>query len=241
MRTLKIEKLKFIHQTGVIILLGFAFGAILYYGIDDTILFEDYIFFDELLPIIIFAAGFNLKRRRFVRNIGYIMTYGVIGTIFTFILITVGIWGCTKLDIVDLKLIECMVIASVLASSDAVAVLTIMKEEDSPQLYSILFGEGIINDAVSIILFDSVKRNTISFESDDVSWLGILVGLFLLNFIGSMLIGTFFGLLSALITKHCYSLAHETVFEMALLFLIAYFAYLVAMLINFSGVLTVLI
>ena len=84
--------IKFIHQTGVIILLGFAFGAIIYFGAGETIIFEDYIFFDELLPIIIFAAGFNLKRRRFIRNVGYIMTYGVIGTIFTFILITVGIW-----------------------------------------------------------------------------------------------------------------------------------------------------
>ena len=56
-----------------------------------------------------------------------------------------------------------------------------------------------------------------------------------------MIIGTFFGLASALVTKYCYSLANESVWEMAVLFLMAYFAYLTAMLINFSGVLTVLV
>jgi NhaP-type Na+/H+ or K+/H+ antiporter len=41
---------------------------------------------------------------------------------------------------------------------DTVAALTLVKEQYFPILNSILFGEGIFNDAVSILLFRSVTN-----------------------------------------------------------------------------------
>ena len=38
------------------------------------------------------------------------------------------------------------------------AALTLVKEKEYPRLNSVLFGEGIFNDAVSILLFRSVKE-----------------------------------------------------------------------------------
>jgi NhaP-type Na+/H+ or K+/H+ antiporter len=61
-------------------------------------------------------------------------------------------------DVISITLNEALALGSVLASSDAVAVLTIVKEDESPQLFSILFGEGIVNDAIAIILFKSVQQ-----------------------------------------------------------------------------------
>jgi len=44
-----------------------------------------------------------------------------------------------------------------MCASDAVAALTIIKADKYPKLFSIVFGEGLLNDAVSIIIFDAVN------------------------------------------------------------------------------------
>lgn len=49
-------------------------------------------------------------------------------------------------------------LASVLCATDTVAALTIVKEKEFPQLYSIMFGEGIVNDAVSILIFETIMK-----------------------------------------------------------------------------------
>jgi len=45
---------------------------------------------------------------------------------------------------------------SLLCSSDVVAAVSIVKYDQQPKLFSLVFGEGITNDAVSIILFGTV-------------------------------------------------------------------------------------
>jgi NhaP-type Na+/H+ or K+/H+ antiporter len=56
----------------------------------NTLEFEGEIFFYYILPPIIFAAGYNMKRRRFMRNLGYISVFGIIGTLMSFIMIGSG-------------------------------------------------------------------------------------------------------------------------------------------------------
>jgi len=53
---------------------------------------------------------------------------------------------------------ECLLLASVLCATDTVAALTIVKEKSFPTLNSILFGEGVVNDAVAILLFHAVEE-----------------------------------------------------------------------------------
>ena len=50
--------------------------------------------------------------------------------------------------------------SSLVCSSDTVAALTIVKYDEQPKLFSLIFGEGILNDAVSIILFKTVLLYT---------------------------------------------------------------------------------
>ena len=51
---------------------------------------------------------------------------------------------------------ECVLLAAVLCATDSVAALAIVKETEFPLLNSILFGEGVVNDAVSILIFSTV-------------------------------------------------------------------------------------
>ena len=56
-----------------------------------------------------------------------------------------------------------MIISACLAAADEVAALSLIKSSSHPKLSAILFGEGVVNDAISILLFHSVvttKRMT---------------------------------------------------------------------------------
>ena len=53
-----------------------------------------------------------------------------------------------------------MLMCSLLCSSDVVAAISLVSFSKQPDLYSIVFGEGITNDAVSIILFKTVMIYT---------------------------------------------------------------------------------
>lgn len=64
--------------------------------------------------------------------------------------------------------VECLVLASVLCATDTVAGLTIVKEKDYPELNSILFGEGIVNDAVAILMFETIQ-NVFGIMKDETS------------------------------------------------------------------------
>ena len=55
----------------------------------------------------------------------------------------------------ELKLeqMEILLMCSLLCSSDVIAAISLIKPQEKPKLFSLVFGEGIVNDAVSIILF----------------------------------------------------------------------------------------
>ena len=51
-----------------------------------------------------------------------------------------------------------MLFTALLCSSDVVAAVSIVNYEAQPKLYSCIFGEGVFNDIVSIILFNTVNN-----------------------------------------------------------------------------------
>jgi len=52
------------------------------------------------MPPIIFAAGFNMRRRRFFENMGYIFVFGFLGTLTTFIIFSILNYGFFKAEII---------------------------------------------------------------------------------------------------------------------------------------------
>ena len=59
---------------------------------------------------------------------------------------------------------EILSFSAVISASDTVAALTFIKEKNEPKLFAILFGEGVINDAVCIVLYKII--NNMNFNSD---------------------------------------------------------------------------
>jgi NhaP-type Na+/H+ or K+/H+ antiporter len=59
--------------------------------------------------------------------------------------------------VIKLDILPMMLFTSLLCSSDVVAAVSIISYKDQPKLFSCIFGEGIFNDSVSIILFGAVE------------------------------------------------------------------------------------
>jgi sodium/hydrogen exchanger-like protein 6/7 len=89
------KKFLFGHTTSVIVILGILASFLIRYIVindkqtDSDILFQslrfnDDIFFDLIVPIIIFPSGYNMRRKKFFSNIGSIMKFGFLGTIICF-------------------------------------------------------------------------------------------------------------------------------------------------------------
>jgi NhaP-type Na+/H+ or K+/H+ antiporter len=83
---------------------------------------------------------------------------GIIGTIIGFILLSGFIFLVNKYLFKVLTLTEVMMISSVMCATDTVAAITLIKSDRYPVLNAVLFGEGIINDAVAIILFRTISE-----------------------------------------------------------------------------------
>ena len=99
------------------------------------------------------------------------MKFGFLGTIICFSLYTAMLYGAlelcwiTKFDSVQqidvclketMGIFEVLSICALLCSSDVIAAIAMISYSDQPKLFSIVYGEGVFNDIVSIILFNTV-------------------------------------------------------------------------------------
>ena len=138
--------------------------------------FNDNLFFYFCLPPLVFASGFNMHRKKFFENIGNIMLFGVGGTIVTFIVfvaltlllqnaiddgrlpIVASQWATGIEEPISLSVMEIMLICALLCSTDVIAAISMVNYDEQPKLYSLLFGEGVVNDCVTIIIYNSVTK-----------------------------------------------------------------------------------
>lgn len=67
----------------------------------------------------------------------------------------VYIWSILGLESLQLTLLECLIFGSTLSATDPVTILAIFNQyKVDPKLYNIIFGESLLNDAVSIVMYE---------------------------------------------------------------------------------------
>lgn len=52
---------------------------------------------------------------------------------------------------------DCLALGSILAATDSVAALQVISQDRFPLLYSVVFGEGVLNDATSIVILGTIQ------------------------------------------------------------------------------------
>ena len=135
---------------------------------------------------------------------------------------------------------EILLMCSLLCCTDVVAAISIIKYEEQPKLFSLVFGEGITNDAVCIILFNTVMEYSGPNSEFTSSTPFKIVGSFVSLSFFSILTGILTGIACSIVTKNFRFLTVKPVVECTLIFCFGYLSYCVAELFHFSGIISLL-
>ncbi|GFQ05427.1 sodium/hydrogen exchanger 4 [Phtheirospermum japonicum] len=237
-----LEENRWVNESITALLIGCLTGTIVLLvskGESSHILrFDEEIFFIYLLPPIIFNAGFQVKKKQFFHNFFTIMLFGVVGVFISSSIISTGSYLLfPKLGFIGLSARDYLGIGTIFSSTDTVCTLQVLHQEETPLLYSLVFGEGVVNDATSVVLFNAVQKLDVNKAG---GWTAVRVlGDFLYLFTTSTALGVAAGLLTAFVLKGLYFGKHSSVREISLMILLAYLSYMLAELFELSGILTV--
>ncbi|KAM3267374.1 hypothetical protein P3S67_032424 [Capsicum chacoense] len=237
-----LEKSRWINEYITTLVVGLCTGGIILLttqGKSSRLLaFDEQLFFIYLLPPIIFNAGFQMKMKHFFRNFMAIILFGALGTLISFSVISFGAKELLgKLDIGFLELRDYLAIGAIFSATDSVCTLQVLNQDEMPLLYSLVFGEGVVNDATAVVLFNAIQKLDLSHINSRVAL--SFAGSFLYLFLASTFLGVSVGLLSAYLIKKIYLGRHSTDREVALMILMAYLSYVMAAMFDLSGILTV--
>ena len=275
----------YMHESGMVMLLGIIITLLIKIfspssDFTKSLEFSDKIFFTYILPLIIFGAGYNLKKRSFFKYFMYIFLLGVIGTLIAFLWVAPVTYFFNKFQrftlssskydydsliqyggipidkktrerliypfndtyikannitnpnlkenpiLLDMSILDALKFAAVISATDAVAALTFIHEDTEPKLFSILFGEGVVNDAVCIVIYDIIKKFSESGEPFTGHTIISMFGTFCKLFGLSFFIGLGIGCIGSLCLKKLksYNIGREN--ECALICLFAYLSYI---------------
>ena len=210
--------------------------------------FDEELFLFVMLPPIIYEAGYSLPRRPFFQNFMTIFLFAIVGTLLTTFVIgkTVYSVGSTgvfaspsgQVDALDFTTpLDSYLFGALISATDPVATLAIMGAVNAdPVIYTIIFGESVLNDAVAIVLVRIIEEMGSDGFGDTVHYfVGVLK--FFEVAVGSLVVGVVVAALSALLMKRV-DITHHPSFELALVILFGYASYSTAECLGFSGILS---
>ncbi|CAF4070554.1 unnamed protein product [Rotaria sp. Silwood2] len=208
-------------------------------------MFNSEIFFNIILPPIIFHAGYSMKRKNFFRNLGAILMFALLGTTIACISTGIMIYGSVR-AFSSLRsyfsFTDSLYFGAIISATDPVTVLAIFNDLNvDVDLYAIIFGESVLNDAVCIVLAQSIEKYVASAILDKFDRGLMLKSLynFFIVFIGSFAIGSGMGCLTALMTKFTY-IRDFPLLETTLFVLMSYSTFLASEAAGLTGIVAVL-
>ena len=268
------EKIHFhyMHESGLCMIIGVIVSLIAIFfdphtNFTRSINFSGDVFFTFVLPPIIFSAGYNLRKASFFKYFIYILSFGVFGTIMSFLWVAPitllfnhfnlfyfpmkfndendntninknltrnNITNMTNMIInniisnisqinenisstnitpnvnqdisnknyIQFSVTEILLFASVISATDTIAALTFINEDKEPKLFAILFGEGVVNDAVCIVLYRILREFTLSGNEFTSSTPLMMFSKFLSLAFYSFIIGLLMGCICAYMLKY---------------------------------------
>ncbi|KAG9332612.1 hypothetical protein JZ751_014710 [Albula glossodonta] len=243
-------KLHFLPESVAVVSLGILMGAFIKIiefqelaNWKEEEMFRPNMFFLLLLPPIIFESGYSLHKGNFFQNIGSITLFAVIGTAISAFIVGGGIYFLGQADVIyKMTMTDSFAFGSLISAVDPVATIAIFNALNiDPVLNMLVFGESILNDAVSIVLTNTAEGFAHSENSTVTGWETFLqaLGYFLKMFFGSAALGTLTGLISAICLKH-FDLRKTPSLEFGMMIIFAYLPYGLAEGIKLSGIMAIL-
>ena len=171
--------IKMIKPSGLIMTIGIIITLITKIINPESYFFKGFqfnhsLFFTFIIPIIIFSSSYNSKIESTLKYLRFILLFSISGTFFSFIL-TGSITYClnaqkfftvnvplkeghsSKITYhIDFSILEIFQFSAAICATDSVISLAFLMEDNEPKLNAISLGESILNNAVSISIFNSV-------------------------------------------------------------------------------------
>ncbi|KAF5902049.1 sodium/hydrogen exchanger 2-like, partial [Clarias magur] len=197
------------------------------------------VFFIYMLPPIVLDSAYFMPTRAFFENMGTVMWFSILGTLWNSIGIGISLFGICQiqaLGVQDINLQENLLFASIIASVDPVAVLTVFEDVNiHEQLYIVAFGESLFNDAVTVVLYNLFNHVAI-LPVVDVADVFLAVARFFVVGLGGMFFGFLFGFVAAFTTRFTWKVRE---IEPLFIFMYSYLAYLLAELLSLSSIMAI--
>ncbi|XP_072416666.1 sodium/hydrogen exchanger 3 isoform X1 [Chiloscyllium punctatum] len=231
-----------VPESALLIVLGLILGGIVW-AADHTASFTltPNVFFFYLLPPIVLDAGYFMPNRHFFGNLGTILMYAVIGTVWNAATTGLSLYGIFKTGIMghlQAGLLEFLLFGSLIAAVDPVAVLAVFEEVHVNEvLFIIVFGESLLNDAVTVVLYN-VFSSFVAIGGENIEGLDYFKGIvsFFVVSLGGTAVGIVFAFLLSLVTRFT---KHVRVIEPGFVFVISYLSYLTAEMLSLSAILAI--
>ncbi|CAG7838048.1 unnamed protein product [Allacma fusca] len=215
--------------------------------IEQKATFDPEIFFNILLPPIIFNAGYSLKRKYFFRNLGTIFTLAFIGTTVSSVVIGAVLYGFVQVfgTSSEFSFLDTFYFGALISATDPVTILAIFNDlHVDVNLYALVFGESVLNDAVAIVLSSAIQNYGEKFSGENSGGFNFAafsqsIGVFAWTFSSSFAIGGAMGCATAMLTKFTH-VRDFPLLETALFVLMSYSTFLIAEVADLTGIVAVL-
>lgn len=214
---------------------------------ESILSFQTKVFFLALLPPILFNSGYQLQRELFYRHIAPISLFACVGTCISGfvtggILILVRRFGLFGGNFYP-TIMELLTFGAMIAATDTVSVVGILQAKQvDPHLFSLVFGESALNDAVAIVLFKSLSTFLVEDAFGDSSTLLTATIKFLAHLLVqatcSPLLGMFYAFCVALAFK-AVDLREHPMLELSLYIMPMYVPYMLGEALELSGMITI--
>jgi len=223
---------------GLLVVTGFIGSEIVIsFGIDTGIrydTFHDLILF-VFLPLLIFEAAFKIDVKQLLSNGIIILFFALpvmlLSTAIAAVMIYYGIGHAT-----GFPWIAALLTGSLLAATDPVAVLELMRKAGVPErLCMILDGEALFNDATAIVTF-SIFLYIALHPLEDITVVDASLR-FMVVFFGGAIIGLFIGFIFLFLSR----LLEDHIQQAIVTLIAAYVSFLIAHSVHVSGVMSVLV
>uniref|UniRef100_A0A669E5H7 Sodium/hydrogen exchanger n=1 Tax=Oreochromis niloticus TaxID=8128 RepID=A0A669E5H7_ORENI len=230
-----------IPESALLICFGFMLGGMIW-GADkvQTFMLTPTVFFYFLLPQVILDAGYHMPNKLFFTNLGAILVYAVIGTCWNAASLGLSLWGCHMgglMGDLDIGLLQYLLFGSLMAAVDPVAVIAVFEQvQVNGVLFIIVFGESLLNDGVTVVLFN-VFDGFVSLGGSQIDVAEIVKGIvsFFVVAFGGSLVGIAFGILISLLTRFTKNIQ---IIEPGFIFVMGYLSYLTAEMLSLSAILS---
>jgi monovalent cation:H+ antiporter, CPA1 family len=138
------------------------------------------------LPLLVFEGAITTDVRRMLEDAAPILMLAVVATVVATAVVGLALWPVS-----GLPLVVCLLLGSVVATTDPAAVIAVFRDVGAPaRLTRLVEGESLLNDAAAIVMFVVLLGVIVSGRQPDIAGGAVQ---FIVAFIGGAVLGVVSG------------------------------------------------